>query len=137
MYEWGKVKKVLGNKTGITSYPWTVWEDDPVWNRTPIQEQTCDVAYLELGFPTGRDSPWMSRDKKSLSPCPFVSGQGQEQKSLDKLICPVTSRDKINTSLAKKMSKRVKNYQKQFFSPDSCPGPGPWKSAGKFQCDQI
>ena len=24
MYEWGKVKKVLGNKTGITSYPWTV-----------------------------------------------------------------------------------------------------------------
>ena len=25
MYEWGKVEKVLGNKTGITSYPWTVW----------------------------------------------------------------------------------------------------------------
>ena len=24
MYEWGKVKKVLGNKTGITSYSWTV-----------------------------------------------------------------------------------------------------------------
>ena len=24
MYEWGKVEKVLGNKTGITSYPWTV-----------------------------------------------------------------------------------------------------------------
>ena len=25
MYEWGKVKKVMGNKTGITSYSWTVW----------------------------------------------------------------------------------------------------------------
>ena len=25
MCECGKVKKVLGNKTGITSYPWTVW----------------------------------------------------------------------------------------------------------------
>ena len=24
MYEWGEVKKVLGNKTGFTSYPWTV-----------------------------------------------------------------------------------------------------------------
>ena len=26
MYEWGKVKKVMGNKTGITSYSWTVWQ---------------------------------------------------------------------------------------------------------------
>ena len=25
IYEWGKVEKVLGNKTGITIYSWTVW----------------------------------------------------------------------------------------------------------------
>ena len=28
MYEWGIVEKVLGNKTGITSYPWTVWHGE-------------------------------------------------------------------------------------------------------------
>jgi hypothetical protein len=26
IYEWGKVKKVLSNKTGITIYSWTVWQ---------------------------------------------------------------------------------------------------------------
>jgi hypothetical protein len=30
-----------------------------------------------------------------LSGCPFVPGQGKEQKSRDKLLCPGTSRDKI------------------------------------------
>ena len=25
IYEWGKVERVLGNKTGITIYSWTVW----------------------------------------------------------------------------------------------------------------
>ena len=34
--------------------------------------------------------------KKSLSRCPFVPGQGQEQMSWDKTLCPGTSRDKIN-----------------------------------------
>ena len=38
----------------------------------------------------------MSRDKEIfLSRCPFVPGQGQEQKSQDKGLCPETSRDKI------------------------------------------
>ena len=47
---------------------------------------------FELGFP--RDGT--SRDKNySLSRCPFVPGEGQEQKSWDKLLCPGTSRDKI------------------------------------------
>ena len=57
-----------------------------------------------LGFPrdvpgqtgTGRPVVPLSRDKKKfLSRCPFVPGQGQEQMSRDKLLCPGTSRDKI------------------------------------------
>ena len=56
---------------------------------------------IKLGFPrdgTCRDNP--GRDvllslcpgtkKKSLSQCPFVPGQGQEQKFQDKLLCPGT-----------------------------------------------
>ena len=34
--------------------------------------------------------------KFCLSRCPFVPGQGQEQMSRDKLLCPGTSRDKMN-----------------------------------------
>ena len=58
----------------------------------------------ELGFPrdvpgqtgTGRPVVPLSRDKKKfLSRCPFVPGQGQEQMSRDKLLCPVPSRDNI------------------------------------------
>ena len=42
----------------------------------------------------GRDIP-LSRDKKKiLSRCPVVPGQGQEQMSQDKLLCPGPSRDK-------------------------------------------
>jgi hypothetical protein len=42
---------------------------------------------FELGFP--RDGT--SRDKNySLSRCPFVPGEGQEQKSWDILLCPGT-----------------------------------------------
>ena len=32
IYEWGKVEKVLGNKTGITIYSWTVWTAYPVFH---------------------------------------------------------------------------------------------------------
>ena len=31
-----------------------------------------------------------------LSQCPFVPGQGQDQMSRDKTLCPVTSWDKMN-----------------------------------------
>jgi hypothetical protein len=43
-----------------------------------------------------------------LSRCPFVPGQGQEQKSQDKLFCPVTSRVKITFS-----KKQGKSYSKK------------------------
>ena len=62
----------------------------------------------------GRPIVPLSRKKtKSLSPYPFVLGQGQEQKSQDKLLCLGRSRDKIITSLAKK---EVKNCQKKCLS---------------------
>ena len=44
---------------------------------------------------TGRPVVPLSRDKKKfLSRCPIVPGQGQEQMSRDKLLCPGPSRDK-------------------------------------------
>ena len=54
----------------------------------------------------------LSRDKNiSLSRCPFVPGQEQEQKSRDKLLCPGTSRDKI--TFPKKDKKQEKEVLKQ------------------------
>ena len=49
MYEWGKVKKALGNKTGITSYPWTVWK---ITNYAPniltfVSEQIAKTKILQ------------------------------------------------------------------------------------------
>ena len=45
---------------------------------------------------TGRPIVPLSQDKEIfLSRCPFVPGQGQEQMSRDKFLCPGTSRDKI------------------------------------------
>ena len=62
----------------------------------------------EVGFP--RDGT--SRDKKKiLSRCPFVSGQGQEQLSWDKPLCPGTSWDKI--TFLKKTKTRKKDVLKQ------------------------
>jgi hypothetical protein len=43
--------------------------------------------------------------------CPFVPGQGQEQKSRDKLLCPRTSRDKIY--FPKEHKKQKKDVPKQ------------------------
>ena len=43
--------------------------------------------------------------------CPFVPGQGQEQKSRDKLLCPGMSRDKI--TFTKKPKRQEKNVLKQ------------------------
>ena len=55
---------------------------------------------------TGRPVVPLSRDKKvSLSRCPFVPGQGQEQMSRDKLLCPGTSRDKMNLKIFKKKTR--------------------------------
>ena len=51
---------------------------------------------LKLGFP-----------RDGTSRCPFVPGQGQEQKSRDKLLSPGTSRDKITFPLLKKNRKRT------------------------------
>ena len=46
---------------------------------------------------TGRPVVPLSRDKKKfLSWCPFVPGQGREQMSWDKLLCPGTSKYKMH-----------------------------------------
>ena len=45
----------------------------------------------------------------SLFCCPFVPGQGQEQKSRDKLLCPKTFRDKMNFYLSNSTKKIRKN----------------------------
>ena len=61
---------------------------------------------------TGRTVVPLSRDKNiSLSRCPFVPGQGQEQKSRDKLLCPGMSRDKI--TFPKETPKQEKDVLKQ------------------------
>jgi hypothetical protein len=44
---------------------------------------------------SGQDVPLSLDKKKFLSRCPFVPGQGKEQMSRGKLLCPGTSRDKI------------------------------------------
>ena len=52
----------------------------------------------------------MSRDKKKfLSRCPFVPGQGQEQMSRDKLLCPVPGQN----NLPKRTKKQEKDVPKQ------------------------
>ena len=68
-----------------------------------------------LGFPRDGTSYGRSQDnprqdvplslcpgtkKFCLSWCPFVPGQGQEQMSRDKLLCPGTSRDKMNEQIS-------------------------------------
>jgi hypothetical protein len=54
----------------------------------------------------------LSQDKEIfLSRCPFVPGQGQEQKSRDKTLCPGTSRDKI--TYPKEHKKQEKDVPKQ------------------------
>ena len=60
---------------------------------------TCTIVSKERDVPgqtgTGRSFVPLSRDKKKLlSQCPIVPGQGQEQMSRDKLLCPGPSRDK-------------------------------------------
>ena len=52
---------------------------------------------------TGRPVVPLSRDKKKfLSRCPVVPGQGQEQMSRDKFLCPGPSRDKTIQKFSKK-----------------------------------
>ena len=65
---------------------------------------------------TGRPVVPLSRDKKKfLSRCPFVPGQGQEQMSRDKLLCPVPSRDKITFPKEQKNRKRTFQNRKKAF----------------------
>ena len=69
-------------------------------------------GFQRTGRPAGRPIVPLSRDKNiSLSRCPFVPGQGQEQKSRDKLLCPGTSRDKI--TFPKEHKKQEKDVLKQ------------------------
>ena len=59
---------------------------------------------------TGRPVVPLSRDKKKfLSRCPFVPGQGQEQMSRDKLLCPVPGQN----NLPKRTKKQEKDVPKQ------------------------
>ena len=69
----------------------------------------------KLGFPrdvpgqsgTGRPVVPLSQDKKiSLSHCPFVPGQGQEQKSWEKLLCPGMSREVLGQNYLPKNIKK-------------------------------
>ena len=58
---------------------------------------TCTSVSKERDVPgqtgTGRPVIPLSRDKrKFLSRCPFVPGEGQEQMSRDKLLCPGMTR---------------------------------------------
>jgi hypothetical protein len=56
---------------------------------------------------TGRPVVSLSRDKKdSLSRCPFVPGQEQQQKSRDKILCP--------GSILQKKEKKMKKNEKFF-----------------------
>ena len=66
---------------------------------------------------TGRDVPLSlcPGTKKILSRCPFVPGQGQEQMSRDKLLCPVPSRDKITFPKEPKNRKRTFQNRKKTF----------------------
>ena len=59
----------------------------------------------------------LSRDKKIfLSRCPFVPGQGQEQMSRDKTLCPGTSRGTKWPKNGQKMAKKwPKLAKKKFF----------------------
>merc|ERR1712051_203432 len=51
----------------------------------------------------GRPVVPLSRDKKNfLSRCPVVPGQGQEQMSRDKFLCPGPSRDKTIKKISNK-----------------------------------
>ena len=73
----------------------------------PWENMLCTetVSDIQNSVSKGRDVPGqtgtgcpvvpLSRDKKIfLSRCPVVPGQGQEQMSRDKLLCPGPSRDK-------------------------------------------
>ena len=91
-------------------------------------------GYLNQGFQgTGRHG------NNSLSRCPFVLGQGQEQKSRDKILCLETSRDvpgqnhfpkkKTKRKNEKDVLKQEKEVLKQeiwsffhFFDKGFCPG---------------
>ena len=73
---------------------------------------------LQIRVSTGRDVPLsLCPGTKKIS-CPFVPGQGQEQMSRDKHLCPGTSRDKI--TFPKEHKKQEKDVPKQENDQISC-----------------
>jgi hypothetical protein len=64
----------------------------------------------------GRSVVPLSRDKEIfMSRCPFVPGQGQEQMSGDKLLCPGISWDKITFPKEHKKQEQVVLKQERMF----------------------
>ena len=94
MYEWGKVKKALGNKTGITSYPWTLWRGEGnvvfnlhkmryfLWNfyrscyiLLQLQQQNQKEFLVRTSlsyFSLGHAGQWFVFSIKDLLDCPLV-----------------------------------------------------------------
>ena len=67
---------------------------------------------VSKGRDVPRDVPGQTGTKTfPLSRCPFVLGQGKEQMSRDKLLCPGTSQDKI--TFPKEHKKQKKDVLKQ------------------------
>ena len=70
--------------------------------------------WVQTSIFTGRDVPGQNGTRRPVVPlsrCPFVPGQGQEQMSRDKFLCPGTSRDKI--TFPKEHKKQEKDVPKQ------------------------
>jgi hypothetical protein len=79
-----------------------------------IFDRKITVKTNAIHFLQGRGQsvvPWSWDKNIFLSCCPFVPGQGQEQKSWDKLLYPGTSRDKI--TFPKETKKQEKDLLRQ------------------------
>ena len=81
---------------------------------------TCNVHGktcfdIKVGYGTsqdnpGRDVPFSVGPGTKIIPCPFVPGQGQEQKSQDKLLCSGTKSVPKKTKKGKGRSKTGKGH---------------------------
>jgi len=79
------------------------------------------------------------RDKKKfLSRCPVVPGQGHEQMSRDKLLCPVPSRDKITCPKEHKNRKRTfQNRKRRSKTGKRCSKTGKRRSKTGKSCSKT
>ena len=87
-----------------------------IWNHKPfvffdIIIKLRSKEFL-LGFPRDGTSWDNTKREVTLSRCPFVPGQGQEQKFRDKLPCPGTSRDKTTCYFCT-LSKKKSDFSKK------------------------